>query len=215
MKNMSIKEITIRSIYALVGVLILAFGVTVMRIGNVGLDPFTSANIALGEIFGLSLGVYQLGVNIGILFLIFLFGRKYIGTGTIINMVLAGFFIDMYTAIFAHFELAATNLFQQTVCLIVGVLFFTFGASFYMSADVGAAPYDSIAPTIVDKTNWDYKKVRMIQDISFALVGFFFHGPIGVGTFINAFLTGPFITFWDTKISQPLIAKSVEKAMEN
>lgn len=213
MKNMNIKEMIIRSIYALIGVLILAFGVTIMRIGNVGLDPFTSANIALGQLFGLSLGVYQLAVNLGILLLIFFFGRKYIGTGTVINMVLTGFFIDMYTTLFAHLNIMANGLIEQMICLIIGVLFFTFGASFYMSANVGAAPYDSIAPTIVDKTGWDYKKVRMVQDIIFTLMGFYFKGPIGIGTFINAFLTGPFIKFWDGKISQPLIKKSVEKTM--
>lgn len=208
---MSKKEIAIRTLYAFVGVAILALGATFLREGNVGLDPFTSANIALGGVFGLSLGIYQLLVNIAILVLIFIFGRKYIGVGTVVNMVLAGFFIDMFTAVFQQIDLQAETIVMQGVFLVIGILLFTFGASFYMSADLGNAPYDAIAPTIVDHTGWQYRVIRVIQDVAFTLLAFFFKGPVGVGTVINAFFTGPLISFWNERVSVPLIEKSIDK----
>lgn len=45
---MNKKEIGIRSLVALIGVAILALGATTLRMGKVGLDPYTSTNIALG-----------------------------------------------------------------------------------------------------------------------------------------------------------------------
>jgi uncharacterized membrane protein YczE len=205
------KELVLRSFYALAGVAILAFGAALLRVGQVGLDPYTAANIGIGETLGLSLGVYQLIVNIVILILVFIFEKKYIGIGTIINMVLTGFFIDFYTGLFDAFFTTKMTIILQVVFLIVGIIIFTFGASFYMSAKLGNAPYDAIAPIIVDYTKSQYRIIRIAQDIFFVVLAFVFGGPVGVGTVINAFFTGPLIDFWNTKVSEPLIDKGVQK----
>ncbi|MGX7262594.1 YczE/YyaS/YitT family protein [Enterococcus crotali] len=209
--NTKIRELAIRSLYALIGVAILAFGAATLRIGQVGLDPYTAANIGIGSVLNLSLGVYQLLINLAILVLVFIFGRQYIGIGTVINMVLAGFFIDFYTWVYTSFFTIKLNLFSQSLLLIFGVLIFTFGASFYMSAKVGNAPYDAIAPIIVKHTGAQYRLVRVVQDIIFVIIAFIFGGPVGIGTVINAFFTGPFIDFWNKKVCQPLIEKSIAK----
>lgn len=208
MKN--IKEISIRTAYAFLGVAILAFGAATLRVGKVGLDPYTAANIGIGKSLGLSLGVYQLIVNCIILVLVFLFGRKYIGIGTVVNMVLTGFFIDFYTWVYETFIPLEITRFVQLSLLLLGVIVFTFGASLYMSAELGNAPYDAIAPIIVDRTHGSYKIVRISQDVFFVLLAFIFSGPVGIGTVINAFLTGPLIDFWNKKVSLPLIKKSTK-----
>lgn len=210
----NLKETVIRSLFALIGVAILALGAATLRVGQVGLDPYTAANIGIGDTLGLSLGVYQLGINIVILLLVFIFGRKYIGIGTIINMVLTGFFIDFFTWLYTDIFSIQLTIILRAILLIVGVLIFTFGASFYMSAKLGNAPYDAIAPIIVDRTNFRYRIVRVIQDIAFVLLAFLFGGPVGVGTVINAFFTGPLIEFWNTKVSEPLIERQVNKAKD-
>ncbi|MBL1224514.1 YczE/YyaS/YitT family protein [Enterococcus sp. BWR-S5] len=209
--NNKLKETVIRSLFALLGVAILAFGAATLRIGQVGLDPYTAANIGIGDTLGLSLGVYQLAINIVILILVFIFGRKYIGIGTIINMVLAGFFIDFFTWVYTDIFAIKLTLVIRAILLIAGVLIFTFGASFYMSAKLGNAPYDAIAPIIVDRTKASYRVVRVSQDIGFVLLAFIFGGPVGIGTVINAFFTGPLIEFWNKKVSEPLIEAQAKK----
>lgn len=204
------KELVIRSFCALIGVAILSIGVATLRIGNVGLDPYTAANVGISNVLGTSLGVYQLAVNLFILVFVFLFGRKYIGVGTIINMVLTGFFIDFFTWIYLDIiKFNVTNT-SRIVLLVVGIIIFTFGASFYMSAKLGNAPYDAIAPIIVDYTNYQYRTIRIIQDVSFVIIALIFSGPVGIGTVINAFFTGPLIEFWNQKVSQPFIEKRVK-----
>ncbi|WP_348919943.1 YczE/YyaS/YitT family protein [Enterococcus rotai] len=210
---MKIREQALRSLYALIGVAILAFGAATLRIGQVGLDPYTAANIGIGNFLGLSLGVYQLIINFIILGIVFILGRSYIGIGTVINMVLTGFFIDFYTWIYTDFITIKINFFTQSLALVIGVLIFTFGASFYMSAKLGNAPYDAIAPIIVERTKFHYRSVRVSQDIFFVVLAFIFGGPVGIGTVINAFFTGPLIDFWNKKVSQPIIEKSIKRKM--
>jgi uncharacterized membrane protein YczE len=67
------KVLALRSWYALVGVFVLAFGAATLRVGQVGLDPYTAANIGIGAVLGLSLGVYQLIINLLILAVVFFF----------------------------------------------------------------------------------------------------------------------------------------------
>lgn len=207
------KETWLRSLFALIGVAIIGFGASLLRVGGVGLDPYTAANIGTGERLGLSLGVYQLMINLVLLILIFFFGRRHIGIGTVINMVLTGFFIDFYTKIFELFGVSPEEWLQKGLFLVIGILFFTFGASFYMSAKVGSAPYDALAPTIVDHTKANYRVVRVIQDVAFATLGWITGGPIGIGTFISAFLVGPLIKFWDDYVSVPFIEKTIKKSL--
>ena len=207
------KETWLRSLFALIGVAIIGFGASLLRVGGVGRDPYTAANIGTGERLGLSLGVYQLMINLVLLILIFFFGRRHIGIGTVINMVLTGFFIDFYTKIFELFAVSPEGWLQKGLFLVIGILFFTFGASFYMSAKVGSAPYDAIAPTIVDRTKANYRVVRVIQDVAFATLGWITGGPIGIGTFISAFLVGPLIKFWDDYASVPFIEKTIKKSL--
>lgn len=192
---------------AFIGVVILGFGASILRVARVGLDPFTAANIGIGTSLGLSLGVYQLLFNIFLLILTFIFGKKYIGIGTVINMTLTGFFIDFFTNIWNRFFTMPSSLVIRGIFLIIGVLIFTFGAAFYMAPALGNSPYDAISPMIVDHTKQKYRKVRVIQDVSFAVIAFVFRGPVGIGTFINAFLTGPLITFWDERVCQPILKK--------
>ncbi len=207
---MNLKETSIRSLFALFGVAVLAFGVAFLRMGSVGIDPFTSANVATAKLFGLTLGVYQLGLNFVILIMVFFFGKKYIGVGTFINMVLTGFFIDFYTPVLQNMGIVANGRLQQMLFLVIGLLIFTFGASFYMAAAVGQAPYDAITPIVVEKLGLKYRNARIIQDTTFLLLSVVLGGPIGVATFAIAFLMGPFIQLWDEKVSHPVIQQALK-----
>ncbi|BAL62102.1 hypothetical protein QQG09_01545 [Melissococcus plutonius] len=204
------KSLLLRLLYALIGVAIFSFGSATLRIGQVGLDPFTAANIGIGDKVGLSLGVYQVIINIIILIFVFFFDRKYIGLGTIINMFLTGFFIDYFTLFYQKLINIPINLVTQSILLVCGILIFTFGASFYMSAKLGNAPYDAIAPLIVDYTHKQYRIIRIIQDVIFLAIALVFGGPVGIGTIINAFFTGPLIAFWNDKVNGPFIEKTAK-----
>ncbi len=79
-------------------------------------------------------------------------------------------------------------------------------------SEFGQRPYDAIAPTIVDQTKANYRVVRVIQDVAFALIGLLTGGPIGIGTFISAF-SGP----TDQILGQPCLSaihrKQCQKAI--
>lgn len=147
-KKINGANIAYKTLMSFIGVAILSMGTTFLRGGNVGLDPFTAVNTGISNKLGIGLGVYQLALNLVIFIFILWLDRKQIGIGTILNMVLVGFEIQWFTTIYHQlFGYRTTFLIVAADTLIVLILF-TLGASLYMAPDLGAAPYDAIAPII-------------------------------------------------------------------
>ena len=201
------KEFWVRGGYALFGVAVIGLGASILQVGGVGVDPYTALNIGVSDRLGWTLGSYQLLSNIVLFIPVLIWGRRYIGWGSAINMVLTGFFIDLFSAILELFVPDEPSLLVMTVFFVLGAVTFAFGASAYMTADLGTAPYDAIAPMIVDHTGWEYQKVRVPQDILVVASAVFFRGPVGFGTVITAFFNGPLIQFFTKRVNQPVLEK--------
>ena len=74
--------------------------------------------------------------------------RKQIDIETILNMVLVGFEIQWFTTIYHQLFGYRTTFSIVETDTLIGLILFTLGASLYMAPDLGAAPYDTIAPII-------------------------------------------------------------------
>lgn len=132
-----------------------------------GLDSFTAVNTSISNKLGIGLGVYQLAVNLVIFIFILWLDRKQIGIGTILNMVLVGFEIQWFTTIYHQLFGYRTTFLIVAADTLIGLILFTLGASLYMAPDLGAVPYDAIAPIITQRTKLSYRTARITQDVLF------------------------------------------------
>jgi uncharacterized protein len=198
-----------RAFWALVGVAVLGLGAAVLRVAQVGVDPYTAANIGISNTIGLDLGTYQLISNAVLLIPIVMFGRMYIGVGSVINMVMTGYFIQWFSDLLSPLVPSDPTRLVQAVMFLVGIALFAAGASMYMTAALGNSPYDAIAPIIVDHTGLPYRVVRVAQDLVFVVLALAFHGQVGIGTVMTAFFAGPLIDFFTEKVNKPLMKKDL------
>jgi len=195
-------------LFSVLGILIISFGISVCTIGGVGADPFTAMNLGASGLIGLSLGVYQLIVNLMILAIVFFFDSSKIGFGTIINLVFVGFLVDFFMWAYNLFFTFGGTIVESAIYLVIGVLTFTLGVSLYMKADLGVSPIDAVAPIISERTKLPYTPIRVAQDVIVTILAFVFGGPIGIFTVVAAFFTGPLITFWNKVVTLPLFKKT-------
>ena len=212
-KKHSVSNLVWRTLMSFVGITILSLGTAFLRGGQVGLDPFTATNTGISGHLSMSLGVYQLLANAAIFIFILIMDRHKIGIGTLLNMVLVGFEVQWFIALYQQIFGTHANTIVIISDLIVGLILFTLGASMYMGADLGVAPYDAIAPILSDRLHTQYRTIRIAQDILFMIVAYFIGGPVGVGTVIVAFFTGPLITFWDNHVSLPM-RRTIDNAQD-
>ena len=75
----------------------ISLGVTLCRVGNVGVGPSTAMNLGISARIGMDFGTYQLLVNFVILVFVFFLDKHLSGLGTIINMVGVGYLIQFFT----------------------------------------------------------------------------------------------------------------------
>lgn len=148
-----------------------------------GLDPFTAVNTGISNKLGIGLGVYQLAVNLVIFIFILWLDRKQIGIGTILNMVLVGFEIQWFTTIYHQLFGYRTTFLIVAADTLIGLILFTLGASLYMAPDLGAAPYDAIAPIITQRTKLSYRTARITQDVLFMVAAVMLLSHIGKRTY--------------------------------
>lgn len=187
-------------LFSCIGIVCIALGTSVCRVGNVGVDPFTAMNLGLSGIIGLDFGTFQLLVNLAILIAVFFLDKYQIGLGTLINMVAVGYLIEFFTWLFGFLP-SFDGIASAVVHLAVGTLLFTLGVSLYLKTRMGVAPIDAIAPIAVERTRFSYTACRMTQDITVTIVAILVGGPIGVFTVVAAFFTGPLITAWNRLVT--------------
>ena len=202
LQRYSLKRVT----FMLVGIVLIGMCVAAYRMSGFGVDPFTCMNLGISGLNGMLFGTWQLIINIILLIIVFFTVRHCIGIGTIINMICVGYIADFLCWILQDKMGFVTTLPIQIGLLVIGTLFASVGCAMYMAAELGIAPYDSVAFIItkLTKDKVSFRMARIVSDITCVCIGVIFciisHGRlsaiIGIGTLVNASCNGPLIQFF-------------------
>ncbi|MDO4467037.1 MAG: hypothetical protein Q4C49_08520 [Bacillota bacterium] len=204
------------ALISLIGNIILGIGIATCRISQFGIDPFTSMNTGVSDTFHFSLGIYQMSFNIVLFVVLVLLSRKnlkYLNIGAIINMFLLGYLVQFFNSVYCSIFKVSTpeqinlGLPMSIIALVVGVLILTLGCSLYITADLGTASYDALSIYMAEVLPISYSICRIITDAICVGIALLFKGPLGIATIVLMFGTGPFITFWNEKVSKPIVKK--------
>lgn len=197
-----------KSVAVVLGNLFLGLGVAGMLLSGLGNDPSTAMNMAISDGFGMGLGTYQLLFNLAVFITQIFFGRKYIGIGTIINMVCIGYIVQYSSPIIDSIfgNAYGASFLYQLYYMFLSLLVLSFGISMYQLSNQGVAPYDYISLALTDKFKKPYFLMRIGTDfscilviLSAFLVSFIDSSQLhlGVSTLVAAFCFGPFISMFN------------------
>lgn len=204
------REMWSRFLLMLVGILMISISVAGFRIAGFGVDAFTGMNLGISGFIGWSFGNWQLLANGIILVVIFFTVRHCIGIGTVINMVFVGYIADFVCWLLADFLKWNMGIPFRIVALMLALLLASLGVALYMTADMGIAPYDSVALIIqkLSKGKVPFQAARVSSDVTVLVIGVIFCAAagnsiwtvVGGGTVCNALFNGPMIQFFRKKI---------------
>ncbi|MGH4137720.1 YczE/YyaS/YitT family protein [Clostridium sp.] len=207
-----------RLIIFFVGMSIIQIGVALFLKTNIGSDPFTLFTQGLSFLLNKTPG----NANMIILFVLFciilVVERQRIKIGTIICVVGVGPIIDLGVKAVSFFPIESLNIGIKILLVIFGCALIAIGFSILKASDLGVAPNDIVPFIIKDKTNLEYRWIRMALDVSFLVLGFTLGGILGIGTIISALLIGPFIQFclpYGEKFVNVIVKNQTEDKHEN
>lgn len=205
-------KITKRAGMMILGILFIGLCVSFLRLSGFGVDPFSAMNLGISGFIGWSFGTWQLLMNAVILLIVFFQARHCIGAGTIINMIFVGYIADFVCWLVQDVVQIEMSLPLRIIALVLAQLMASMGVALYMVADMGIAPYDSVAIIIEKLTHQKipFHKARVLSDVVVVIVGIAFASAsgagiwavAGIGTVINACFNGPLIQFFKTKLEK-------------
>ncbi len=207
-----------RFIMMVTGILFIGICVGAFRLSAFGVDAFTCMNLGISGFLHMSFGTWQLIMNAFILVVVFFGARSCIGAGTIVNMIGVGYMADLICWVVQDVVCFEMTLPWRILALLTGSLFAGMGVAFYMVAEMGIAPYDSVAIIIEKATGGKipFQHARVLSDVTVVIVGVVFclmaHGElrliIGIGTVCNALFNGPLIQFFKVHLAERVLRGS-------
>ena len=194
------KHIYWRSAFFLLGIVILALGVSLtVKAKMIGVGSWDVLHIGLTNTLGLTIGTWSIIVGLIILAIDSMFMKRLPKIGTFLDMFLTGIFIDIFNFLLPTVD----GFFPQLIAFCVGLLLLGFGCGMYIVANLGVGPRDTLMLLFTNKLGWRVGRARTIMEVTVAIVGFLLGGPVGIGTVIMSFGLGPIVQ-WALAINEKL-----------
>ena len=169
---------------------------------ELGLWPWDVLHQGIANHTPLSFGAANVCVGIVVLFVAWALGGRP-GVGTIANATLIGLFIQALTSLHFITQLAHHGLLVRVLLLAAGIALAAPGSAFYIGANLGAGPRDTLMLVGARRTGVRVGAVRAAIELTALVGGIALGGTFGVGTVAFALCIGPVVEagFW-------LLAKS-------
>ena len=200
MNNKLIKKI----ILAVMGSILLGFGIGMNIKVGIGVDSLSAVYTACSRICNLSVGTITAIANVIMLVFAWFLYKKNVGISTVIFIIVSKWPID-----FANKHFINSNNFIISILLcLVSIVVIALGCELQILSDLGANAYDAMVMGIGKRLNHKVKFVylRWFFDGLFLVIAIILKGEIGIGTVLSFALMGSFIKMW-----QAILEKRINK----
>ena len=191
------------------GFLLYGLALTLLIRADLGTSTWLVFEIALAEIFKITIGKMTVFVGFTVLFLA-LAMREKVGWGTLGNILSIGPWLDLCLWLIPSVK---GNLALQITLFLAGILIQGLATAVYIGVDAGAGPRDSMMLAIHRTTGLSVRVARGVLELVVVTIGWLLGGPLGVGTLVFAILIGPSVQ-WAFKLLNVKPHQPEPKAVE-
>lgn len=171
----------------LTGFIFLSIGIMLTKRSALGMSPWGVFHEGLSNVTGLSFGVITQLVGLVVLLVSVVFLKTKIGLGTVLNVLLVGWFIDLADHFYTYIPL---SYIAKTIVFTLGLITMTFGRSLYIASRLGPGPRDGLFVGLARICNIQVKYVKPAIELTVLFLGFIFGGTAGIGTVVAALVSG-------------------------
>ena len=191
--NSNKRTILSNALLAAVSLFINGFGVYLTIQANIGAGPWDVLNLGLSKSLGILYGTASIIVSYSILG-IDIFMKEPIGIAMFIDAFVVGKAVDFFNYI--DLVKPCSSIKMGIPVMLIGLVIMAYTQYTYMAAALGCGPRDTLLVGLVKRLKKIPLGVVSIVLLSLAtFVGWLLGGPVGIGTLICAFCTGPIMQF--------------------
>lgn len=186
----AMKKEILRYLKLFLGLFICSLGVIIIIKSNLGFSPWDVLHQGISRVTHITIGQASIFVGSIVIIIDFFLGER-IGSGSILNIILGGIFMDLI--LFLDMIPLGRGLFIGICMMFLGLVVLSLGCYLYMSTGLGCGPRDALMVALTKKTKFSLRSVRNMIEIGVLSTGYLLGGYAGVGTVITALFTGSFI----------------------
>jgi uncharacterized membrane protein YczE len=195
------EELTVKRILLFIlGLFIMAFGVSFSIVSTLGTTPISSIAYALVLITNIDIGITTFVFNAALILLQFLILRSGFHKKRLlqlINCIVFSYFNTLALAVVSQIPFDGSVL-MMAVFLIVSIFLIAFGIFIYMPANIAPLPGEGCVEAIAIVTDWRFSTVKILFDASMVTTALIMcwlwyaspFGAVNIGTIISAFMVG-------------------------
>ena len=188
-ENASPGAIALNILLATVSLFVNGFGVYLTIQANIGAGPWDVLHLGLSKTLGILYGTASVAVACIVLALDILL-REPIGIAMFIDAVVVGKAVDFFNRL--NVVPACASLKTGVPIMLLGLTIMAYSQFAYMIASLGCGPRDTLLVALAKRAGQVPIGAVSIALLSLTtFVGWLLGGPVGVGTLICAFCTGP------------------------
>ncbi len=185
--------ILLNMLLAALSLFVNGFGIYLTIQANIGASPWDVLNLGLSKSLGVLYGTASIAVSLTIL-LIDVLLREPIGIAMFIDAVVVGKAVDFFN--YLHVVPPCRSLAAAVPVMVAGLFILSYTQYAYMIASLGCGPRDTLLVGLAKRAKRLPIGVVSIALLSAAtLIGWLLGGPVGIGTLLCAFGTGPVMQF--------------------
>ena len=188
-ENKTSRDILLNMVIAAVSLFVNGFGVYLTIQANIGAGPWDVLNLGLSNTFGILYGTASVAVSYAILGIDIAL-KEPIGIAMFIDAFVVGKSVDLFNRI--NLVPRCDGLATGIPVMIFGLIIMAYTQYTYMSASLGCGPRDTLLVALAKRAGRIPIGAVSITLLSLAtFIGWLLGGPVGIGTLICAFATGP------------------------
>lgn len=199
-----------RALFFLMGLVTLAFGVSMTIKAGLGTGAWDALNVGLSETVGLTPGSWVVIVGIVLIFVNASLVKRRPDLGAVITLLITGLLIDFWVLrVFG--DLSVSGLPTKFAVFLLGMITLSLGLTIYLQAKFPLIPIDNFMMALRERFGLNLMVAKTLGEVIALSAAFFFKGPIGIGTVIVTFAIGPLIQFF-FPFFEKLLTKLVSSA---
>ena len=197
-ENRTSGAIIANMLLAAVSLFINGFGVYMTIQANIGAGPWDVLNLGVSKTFGILYGTASVVISYAILGVDIAL-KEPIGIAMFIDAFVVGKAVDLFN----HLNVVpkCDSLLTGIPVMLIGLVIMAYTQYTYMSASLGCGPRDTLLVALAKRAGKIPIGVVSIALLSLAtFIGWLLGGPVGIGTLICAFATGPIMQMAFTSV---------------
>ncbi|WP_234031497.1 YczE/YyaS/YitT family protein [Lentibacillus cibarius] len=181
--------------FYLAGIFILTLGIALTIQSTLGAAPYDALLVGLNRTFGFTVGTWEYVVGLTMILGNALAERKRPEFFALITSFVTGAGIDTWLFLLRDIIVPVTWV-GAWAALLSGIVLMALGVAIYLQSTIAPNPMDRSMLVVSRLTGWNVAFARASISIVLVVLAFLFGGEIGIGTLINATVSGLMINFF-------------------